>query len=115
MGFMTMRWPALKDAWFALLAASAFAPAAFAGCTLPPAPSKVPDGMTASEPEMLTAMRTLKRYDGDVSVYLKCLGFEVKQGRLSVEEGARLHNAALERLKKAADLFNAQMRVFRGE
>lgn len=115
MRFMTMRSPALRNAWIALFAASVFAPAAFGGCTLPPPPSKVPDGATASDSEMRVAMQTLKRYDGDVSDYLKCLAFEVKQGRRSAEESAQLHNAALERLQKAADLFNEQMRVFRGE
>ena len=33
---------------------------AHADCVLPPAPSKIPDGNTASQQEMLTAMQTLK-------------------------------------------------------
>ena len=85
---------------------------AYSGCTLPPAPTRVPDGSTASEPEMRAAMQTLKRYDTDVNNYVKCLAFEAQQLRLTREEQARRHNVAIEALQSAADRFNAQMRVF---
>ena len=49
----------------AVLAYAASLPA-HADCVLPPAPSKIPDGTTASQQEMLTAMQTLKEYNGDV-------------------------------------------------
>ena len=64
---------------------------AFAGCTLPPPPSKIPNGSTANEQEMIAAMNTLKEYNGDVNVYLKCLDYEVKQNRMaaSVRDEAR--------------------------
>jgi hypothetical protein len=78
-----------------VILASAFSLPAFADCALPTAPAKVPDGSTAKEAEMVAAMNTLKQYDADVNTYVKCLEFEAKQNRLSREEQARKHNAAI--------------------
>jgi hypothetical protein len=89
--------------------------AAHADCVLPPAPSKVPDGNTASEQEMVTAMQTLKEYNGDVDTYLKCLEFEAKQNRLSRGDQEKMHNAAVDQLQKIADKFNAQVRTFKAK
>jgi hypothetical protein len=88
---------------------------AYAECVLPPAPSKIPDGTSASEQEMVTAMKTLKQYNGDVTVYLKCLEFEAKQNRLSTSEQEKRHNAALSQLEKIAAQFNEQVRVFKNK
>lgn len=63
---------------------------------------------------MRAAMQTLKKYDTDVNAYVKCVRFEVSQNRLTAEEGARLHNAAVDRLQKAATMFNEQMRIYLG-
>ena len=87
---------------------------ALADCRLPRTPSKVPDPKTATDDQMREAMQTLKRYNADVDAYLKCLVFEEKQGRISEYNRATLHNDALGKLKKAADLFNEQMRIFLG-
>src|SRR5687767_7828146 len=88
---------------------------AYADCVLPPAPSKIPDAASASEQEMVTAMKTLKQYNGDVSVYLKCLEFEAKQNRLSVSEQEKRHNAAVSQLEKIAAQFNEQVRLFKSK
>jgi hypothetical protein len=88
---------------------------AYADCVLPPAPSKIPDGSSASEPEMISAMQTLKAYNGDVDVYLKCLEFETKQNRMSSDEHAKKHNAAISQLEKIAAKFNEQVRVFKAK
>lgn len=98
---------------FALLAGSAVVVSASAGCILPPAPNKVPDGTTAPEEEMITAMETLKRYNTDVANYVKCLEFEVGQNRLSRDEQARQHNAAIDGLQSIAAKFNEQVRLFK--
>ena len=50
----------------ALAVAYSVSLAAHADCVLPPAPSKIPDGKTASEQEMVTAMQTLKEYNAVV-------------------------------------------------
>ncbi|HTV52323.1 MAG TPA: hypothetical protein VME21_14135 [Steroidobacteraceae bacterium] len=86
-----------------------------ADCVLPPAPSKVPDGTSASEQEMLSAMQTLKQYDGDVNIYLKCLEFEEKQMRLSSGERETKHNTAVAQLEKVASKFNEQVRVYKSK
>jgi hypothetical protein len=99
----------------ALVAGLAFSGTAFAECSLPPAPSKVPDGSTAAEAEMIAAMQTLKRYDADVTTYLKCLDFEARQNRVSKEEQSRKHNTALEQLQSIAAKFNEQVRVFKAK
>lgn len=99
----------------ALAATYAVSLSAHADCDLPPAPSKVPDGSTASEQEMVTALQTLKQYNGDVDTYLKCLDFEAKQNRLNRGEEERMHNAAVDVLQKIADKFNAQVRTYKAK
>src|SRR5579862_2160646 len=91
-----------------LVAALAYAASlpAHADCELPPAPSKIPDGTTASQQEMVTAMNTLKEYNGDVDTYTKCLDFEAKQNHLSKSDVERMHNDAVETLQKVAAKFN---------
>lgn len=86
---------------------------AWAECTAPNAPSKVPDGSTATEPEMMAAMSVLKKYNADVTVYAKCLEFEEKQNRLSTGEARKMHNAAVEKLEAVASKFNAQVATFK--
>jgi hypothetical protein len=88
---------------------------AFAECNLPPAPSKVPDGTSAAEAEMVAAMQTLKRYDSDVNTYLKCLEFEAKQNRITKDEQSRKHNSAVDMLQSVAAKFNEQVRVFKAK
>ena len=86
---------------------------AHADCVLPPAPSKIPDGSTASQQEMVTAMQTLKEYNGDVETYLKCLDFEAKQNHISSGDQEKLHNTAVDTLQKIATKFNEQVRTFK--
>ena len=99
----------------ALAVAYAVSVTAQADCVLPPAPSKIPDGKTASEQEMVTAMQTLKEYNGDVDTYAKCLEFEAKQNRMSRLDVDRMHNAAVEALQKIAAKFNEQVRTFKAK
>ena len=99
---------------FALIAGS-FGLPAMADCTAPVAPTKIPDGTTAAEAEMVAAMQTLKRYDTDVNTYVKCLEFEAKQNRLSREEQARRHNQAMDSLTQMAAKFNEQVRIFKAK
>lgn len=88
---------------------------ALADCTLPPPPSKIPNGTTASEQEMLSAMSTLKEYNGDVDVYLKCLDYEVKQNRMPASVRDAKNNSAVSQLQAIADKFNQQVRVFKAK
>src|SRR3984893_4157382 len=84
---------------------------AHADCVLPPAPSKIPDGSTARQQEMLTAMQTLKQYKGEVDTYSKGLEFEAKQNRLSHTDEEKMHNSAVDTLQKIAAKFNEQVRT----
>ena len=88
---------------------------AFAGCTLPPPPSKIPNGSTANEQEMIAAMNTLKEYNGDVNVYLKCLDYEVKQNRMAASVRDAKNNSAVTELQTVADKFNQQVRAFKAK
>ncbi len=99
----------------AAAAACCFSLAAQADCVLPPAPSKIPDGNSASEQEMITAMQTLKEYNADVDTYLKCLEFETKQNRLSAGDQEKMHNTAVDTLQKVAAKFNEQVRTFKSK
>jgi hypothetical protein len=103
-----------RNMCFALIASGCALPA-LADCTTPVAPTKVPDGATAVEADMVAAMQTLKRYDTDVNTYVKCLEFEAKQNRLSREEQARRHNQAMDALTQIAAKFNEQVRVFKAK
>lgn len=97
----------------ALLISCSIALPAAAGCSLPRPPSKVPDGSTATEPEMVAAMQTLKHYNTDVANYIKCLEFEANQNRMSREDQARQHNVAIDGLQQIAAKFNEQVRIFK--
>lgn len=88
---------------------------AYADCVLPPAPSKIPDGNTATQQEMITAMETLKEYNQDVETYTKCLEYEARQNHLSPSDLARLHNTAVDTLQKVAAKFNEQVRTFKAK
>lgn len=90
-------------------------PAAYANCRLPPSPSKIPDGASASEQQMVTAMQTIEEYNHDVQTYLKCLQFEVRESELTPQTQMSLHNAAVTELKQIAGKFNQQVRVFKSK
>ncbi len=90
-------------------------PAAYANCHLPSAPSKIPNGATASKQQMVTAMQTIQEYNHDVNTYLQCLKFEVRQNQLSSDDQVSLHNAAINQLKQIAANFNRQVRIFKSK
>ena len=104
-----------KTSRIALIASLVVALPTYADCVLPPPPSKIPDGSSASEQEMVSAMQTLKSYDGDVNIYLKCLEFEEKQNRMSAGDRESKHNAAVAVLEKVASKFNEQVKVFKSK
>lgn len=84
-------------------------------CRLPPAPSKIPDGQTASEREMLTAMDTMKQYTADVDTYLNCLDYKRRQNQLTEKDETRQHNDAIDIAKKVANKFNEQVRTYKSK
>jgi hypothetical protein len=107
----------------ALIAMSA-ASSAFADCVYPKAPQQIPDGKTASEPEMIEAMTAFKQYNGDVNAYTSCLEKETAEkvrdagsvtGVIMQIKSlqSKKHNAAIEELSGKAKHFNEQVRLFK--
>jgi hypothetical protein len=104
--------PSPIRALLVFVCACAIASSAYAGCTLPPAPSKIPDGATASDDVMRVTMIAMSDFETDVNNYIKCLEFETTQGRLTADAQVRLRDAALSSHQAVLTRFNAQMRVY---
>jgi hypothetical protein len=104
---------------FKLAAALALATLAFqsqAECVYPKAPTSIPDGKSASEPEMIAAMKNFKAYNDEVASFGKCLDEEAGGGNQSMAVKtmkAKKIAAAQEELQSKAKAFNEQVRVFK--
>ena len=110
----------------AAVAAAILAPAAYADCTYPQAPSQIPDGNTATLAQMLAAQKAVSSYNQEMTAYLSCIQLE-RDSRVA-QAGAQLtkqqkqeleaieiqkHNAAVDQLHSVADRFNAEVRIFK--
>ena len=91
-----------------------------AECAFPKAPASIPDGKTASEPEMVAAMQAFKAYNEEVTAFGACLEEETKSKAAGTAQLMQLktmqtkkHNAAIDELQAKAKLFNEQVRVFK--
>jgi hypothetical protein len=104
-----------KAIWMSTLLAGTllYALCAAADCLLPAPPSRIPDGSSANEQEMLAAMRTLKQYDDDVNEYTRCLDFQQRQNRISFDDHEKHRVDALNTLAVVAARFNEQVRRFK--
>ena len=117
----------MKSLLAAVAVAAAFlAPAAYADCTYPPAPSQIPDGNTATLAQMLAAQKLVNSYNEQMMAYLSCIQLE-RDSRVA-QAGAQLtkkqkqeleaieiqkHNAAVDQLHSVADQFNTQVKIFK--
>ena len=110
----------------AIAVAVALAPAAYADCSYPPAPSHLPDGNTATLAEMLAGEKDVQSYNKDMMAYLSCIKLErdsniahsgaklTKRQRQELEAiEIQKHNAAVDQLKTVANRFNEQVRIFK--
>jgi hypothetical protein len=79
----------------------------------PPAPSHVPDGRIADEPEMIAAMLRYRQYNADVNAWLESLEVEAGAGRITDSTHTRLHNAAVDKLHHVVGRFNRQVRIYK--
>ncbi|HXS21580.1 MAG TPA: hypothetical protein VN735_10110 [Steroidobacteraceae bacterium] len=108
------------------IAATVLAPAAYADCTYPQAPSQLPDGSTATLAEMLAAQKVVKSYNEEMTAYLSCIKLErdsrvaqagdklTKQQKQEMEAiEIQKNNAAVDQLHSVADRFNAQVKIFK--
>jgi hypothetical protein len=104
-----------------LAAALAFAACSFqaqAECTYPKAPVSIPNGATASESDMVTAMKAFKVYNEEVTAFGACLDEEAKnaggaQAMAVKTMKAKKVAAAQDELQNNAKAFNEQVRVFK--
>ena len=98
---------------------------AYAECTYPKAPDAIPDGKTASEPEMIAAMSAFKQYNADVDAYLACLDEETAaKSKEASGASAIMQIKAMQSKKRASatderqakiDEFNKQVRSFKSK
>jgi hypothetical protein len=103
-----------KMIWIPVLAAvMLYSASAAAGCLLPSPPSRIPDGSSATEQEMVAAMRTLKQYNDDVNEYTNCLEFEGRRNLITIDDQTKRHALAVNTLATVAGQFNEQVRRFK--
>ncbi len=99
------------------LALLAFSFSAQADCAFPKAPASIPDGKTASEDEMKSAMMAFKAYNDEVTAFSACLDAETKaksgQSMQFKTMQSKKINAAVDELQAKAKLFNEQVRAFK--
>jgi len=102
------------------IALASFSLAAHAECAYPKAPALMPDGKTASEAEMIEAMKAFKTYNEEVTAFGSCLDEETKNKAAGTAQLMQLktlqmkkHNAAVDELQAKAKLFNEQVRLYK--
>lgn len=102
------------------IALASFSIAAHAECAYPKPPAAMPDGKTASEAEMLEAMKAFKAYNEEVTAFGACLDQETKSKSAGTAQLMQLktlqmkkHNAAVDELQSKAKTFNEQVRLFK--
>jgi len=102
------------------LTALAFSFSAHGECAFPKAPASIPDGKTASEPDMVAAMNAFKAYNDEVTAFGGCLEAETKDKAAGTGQLMQLKtmqtkklNAAVDELQAKAKLFNEQVRIFK--
>jgi hypothetical protein len=100
---------------------------AYAACTYPSPPAKLPDGATATRDEMLAGKKMVTEFDQAISAYNTCLqkeaddaiaaltGEEKEKAAKKVEiqkMADQKHNAAVEADEQIATQFNEQLRAY---
>ncbi len=108
----------------AALAALTLAPA-YADCTYPQPPANLPDGNVATLAQTLAAQKSVQAYNGTMNSYLVCikkqsdatiakqsLKLTKKQIRSLELMEIKRNNAAVDQLKRVANRFNTQVRIY---
>jgi len=110
----------------ALTAATLVAVPALADCPYPTAPTKLPDGKTATLEEMLAGQKTINEYQKAINTYTACIDKELADAETKAGDSLKpqqkadmekvetqKHNAAIDQLQNIADRFNEQVKVFK--
>ncbi len=99
---------------------------AWADCTYPKKPGKMPDGKSATRDEMVATQKVVKGYQGDMTAYLECIKAEHqaalakdadtlsdRQKKTMTDRYTQKNDAAVDEAHEVANRFNEQLRVFR--
>jgi hypothetical protein len=99
---------------------------AYADCPYPQAPTKIPDGATATLEEMVAGQKAVGEYQKAINDYTACIDKELddqiaKGGdKLKADDKKKMqqveaqkHNAAVDQLQAIADRFNEQVKVYK--
>jgi hypothetical protein len=103
---------------FAVVAVLGFvANTAWADCTFPKPPQQIPDGSSATEEQMKTAMNAFKTYKADLETFGACLDAEAKQSSSMAAKSMQSKKiaAANEEFENKAKAFNEQVRIFKSK
>jgi hypothetical protein len=117
----------MKALYSIALIAALGAGQAYAACTYPAPPDKLPDGATASRDEMLAGKKKVTEFDAAISEYNNCLQKEADAAiaKLAADDkeletkkkdiqnmADQKHNAAVEADEQIAGRFNEQLRAY---
>ena len=80
-----------------------FSPA-LADCATPKEPAKIPDAVSATEADMVSAQQAVKQYLAAMEERLKCLG-----------DTSPNYNSSVDQMQKIAMQFNATVRAYRSK
>jgi hypothetical protein len=98
-----------------------------AACDYPIAPGKFPDGSQATKDEMLTAKKSVLKYNADMEAYLSCIKseFDTKVGsmtKITPDQKAEMErvqgqkeSAAVEEVTSVTERFNEQLRAWKAK
>ena len=108
------------------LATALTAAPVYADCPYPTAPTKLPDGASATLEEMIAGQKAVQAYEKAINEYNACidkaLDDAIAKGgdNLKPEQKAEMqkleaqkHNAAVDQLQGVADRFNEQVKIFK--
>ena len=108
------------------IAFAAATAAAYADCPYPQAPTKIPDGATATLEEMVAGQKAVGAYQKAINDYTACIDKELEDAiakggdKLKPAQKADMqrveaqkHNAAVDQLQAIADRFNEQVKVYK--
>jgi hypothetical protein len=110
-----------------LLLAASLTTTAWADCTYPKAPGKMPNGNSATRDEMLAAKKLITQYNTDMNGYLECIkteydGTMAKNASAPEEQKQQMaarytkqNDAAVDELQEVASQFNEQLRAFKAK
>jgi hypothetical protein len=111
-----------------LLALAMLTSPAWADCSYPKKPTKIPDGKSATRDEMVGAQKVVKQYQSDMSTYLTCLKAEhdasIAKDAATLTDAQKQtmntrftqrNDAAVDEEQEVAERFNEQLRAFKAK